>query len=219
MKIFLDTLDLKLIKYYSDIGILSGVTTNPTFSKKFNMYDDKETIKKVRETLGSYVEEIHVEVLAQGAENIIKKAKAISKETQDMNLVFKLPFGLTSLQAAKVLTKEGYKTNIHLIYSVNQALLSTKSNTTYICPLLGRLEDIGINAIEQIKDMQKAFELNNEKTQIMVSSVRCPRHVIESYKIGVSAITVPPDILEKMFYHPLTRIGIAKFKEDLNLEY
>lgn len=215
MKIFIDTLDLDAIKEYSDLGILSGVTTNPTFSKKFNMYNDIETIKKIREVLGNNDTEIHIEVLGDSIENIIYNAKKLYENTKDSGLVFKIPFSKIGLKASNKLRLLGYKTNIHLVYSVNQALLSTFSIPDYVTPLVGRLEDIGVNAFDILKNMKKAFDLKNETTEIMVASVRNPSHVEKAYILGIEFITIPPKVLDLMFQHPLTEKGIIQFKKDV----
>lgn len=215
MKLFIDTLDLELIKKYSDLGILSGVTTNPTFSKRFDMYNDVDTIRKVRIALDDYFKEIHIEVLGNTVNEIVENAKKLYSETKDTRLVFKIPFSETALKATTILHKAGHKTNLHLIYSVNQALLAASIGSYYISPLFGRLEDSGTNAFEQIKIMQETFRLNNESAKIMVSSIRCPRHVIQAYQIGVDSITIPPKVLDLMFKHSLTEKGIVQFKKDI----
>lgn len=215
MKIFLDTLDLDLIKKYSDIGILSGITTNPTFAKRFGMHDDLDMITKVRKALGKG--EIHVEALGETAREIIKNAQYLATKSRDRNLVFKIPFGEEGIQATKTLIKNKKKTNLHLIYSLNQALLAASIGSTYICPLVGRLDDVGHDAMSNIRDIKEAYKLNSEKTLIMVSSVRHPQHVSRAYLTGVDAITIPPNVLEQMFYHPLTDKGIYTFKEDIQV--
>lgn len=215
MKIFLDTLNLDLIKKYSHLGILTGVTTNPTFAKRFGMDNDLEMVAKVRKALGKG--EIHLEAFGGKAEEIIKHAQYLTKRSKDHDLVFKIPFGQAGIKAAKILLRSKKKTNLHLIYSLNQALLAASIGSTYICPLLGRLDDVGHDAISNLKKIKKGFEINFEKTQIMVSSVRHPQHVLKAYSVGVEAITIPPDVLEKMFYHPMTDEGVCAFKDDIEL--
>lgn len=215
MRIFLDSLDLNLIKKYSDIGILSGVTTNPTFAKRFGMHDDLEMIAKVRKVLGKG--EIHIEAFGEISKEIIQNANYLSTKSADRNLVFKIPFSEEGLKAAKSLVKTGQKTNLHLIYSLNQALLAATVGSTYICPLVGRLDDVGHDALNNIKDIKEAFRVNLEKTLIMASSIRHPQHVLRAYLAGADVITIPSDVLEKMFYHPLTDTGIYTFKDDIEL--
>lgn len=215
MKIFLDTLDLDLIKKYSDIGILSGVTTNPTFAKRFGMHGDLEMISKVRKALGKG--EIHVEAFGETVKEIIKSTNYLLAKSKDRNLVFKIPFNEEGLKAVKFLVEEKKKTSLHLVYSLNQALLAASIGSTYICPLVGRLDDVGHDAMSNIRDIKEAYKSNSEKTLIMVSSVRHPQHVSRAYLAGADAITIPPNVLEKMFYHPLTDTGIYTFKDDIEL--
>ena len=218
MKLFIDTLDLKEIVKYSELGIISGATTNPTFSKRFGMKDDIDTIEQVSTALVNGGE-IHVEAFGDTAEEIISEAYRISGKTENVNnqIVYKIPFSMEGVKATSILSKEGFKTNLHLIYTINQAMLSLAARSTYICPLAGRLDDIGHDAIENIKNMKMCFDKNFTFTppEIMVSSVRNPQHVIQAAKIGVDAITVPPSVLSSMFQHPLTTNGFDTFKKDL----
>ena len=213
MKNFLDSLDVNLIKKYGEMGLLSGVTTNPTFYKRFGIHDDIEMVRKVREALGEG--EIHVEAFGETKEEIIKNANRLLEKTNDSNLVFKIPFSEHGVGACKELIKNNIKTNLHLIFSINQAMLAASIKSTYICPLVGRLDDVGHEAMENIKDMVSAFKANAESTLIMVSSVRHPQHVIKAYRYGVDAITIPPSIMSQIFNHPLTDTGIYTFKNDI----
>lgn len=215
MKIFLDSLDVNLIKRYSAIGLLSGITTNPTFAKRFNMTDDIEMVKKVREALGEG--EIHVEAFGDTKEEIIESANTLFHKTNDSNLVFKIPFSEQGIGACRALLMNNFKTNLHLVFSINQAALAASIGATYICPLVGRLDDTGqgYDAMDEINNMVAAYENNAEVTQIMVSSVRHPQHVVKAYMCGVDAITIPPNVLSQMFHHSLTVSGIYTFKSDI----
>lgn len=216
MKIFIDTLDLGYIEKYSKLGILSGVTTNPTFSKQFEMYDDIKTIEQVKDILQDPHQEIHIEILEDTVDHIINRAKDIHSKTVYKNLVFKIPFSEVGLEASRRLVRAQYKTNLHLIYSVNQALLAVQVGTTYVCPLFGRLDDIGTNALEVISNIQKALVVNKENTKMLLASIRNPKMVSEAYEIGIDSITIPPKILDQMMQHPLTQKGILQFKKDLS---
>ncbi len=215
MKLFLDSLDTENISKYSKMCIIQGVTTNPTLAKRFNMSDDIDMIKKVNEASGGG--EIHVEAFGDTEEEIISNAERIIESCQEINVIFKIPFSEEGVAAANILEKKGMKTNLHLIFSINQALLSAKVGATYICPLVGRLDDIGYDAIKNVQDIKSAFKLNEESTQVMVSSVRHPQHVIRAYKSGADAVTVPLNVLSQMFRHPLTDYGINSFKQDIEL--
>ena len=210
MKIFLDSLDVNLIKKYGEMGLLSGITTNPTFSKRFGMHDDIEMVSKIREALGEG--EIHVEAFGDTKEEIIKNAHRLLEKTNDSNLVFKIPFSESGLGACKELVKSGVRTNMHLIYSINQAILAVAIKSTYICPLVGRLDDTGHDAMENVKNIKEAFKANSESTLIMISSVRHPQHVLKAYMYGADVVTVPPNVLSLMFYHPLTDERVHTFK-------
>jgi transaldolase len=215
MRILIDTLDLKEIKKYSNMGIISGVTTNPTFSKLFGMRDDLETVEKVSEALDGKGE-IFIEAFGYDANEIEDNARRIADESSYDNLVFKVPFTESGVEATSNLSEGGFfKVNLHLIYSVSQALIADQAGAAYICPLIGRMDDIGNDGIENIAKMKSCYKINSVKTKIMGSSIRSANHVIELYKIGVDVATIPPKVLEKMFYHPLTTDGFEIFAEDL----
>jgi len=213
MKIFLDTLDGNIIKQYSNMGIISGITTNPTFSKRFGMHDDVEMINKIRTYLGKG--EIHVEAFGETKEEIIDSAYKLINSTNDDNLVFKIPFSESGISACSDLIHNGIKTNLHLIYSMNQALLAASVKSSYICPLVGRLDEIGHDAMENVNLIHEAYKRNQETTLIMISSVRHTQHVLKAYLGGMDAITIPPTVLTSMFYHPLTDSGYLNFKNDI----
>jgi|TARA_Y100000590_G_scaffold15147_1_gene18221 transaldolase len=218
MKILIDTLDLKEIKKYSDMGIISGVTTNPTFSKRFGMEDDIDTIKQVSDALGGKGD-IYIEAFGHTMREIEDNAHRISNGSSYKNIIFKIPFTESGVEATSNLSKIGYKTNLHLIYSVTQALIAEQAGATYICPLVGRMDDVGNDGVENVIKMKKCYDTNSVTTKIMGSSIRNVNHVIELYKVGIDAITIPPEILEKMFYHPLTDSGFKTFAKDLkNIE-
>ena len=218
MKILIDTLDVKEIKKYSDMGIISGVTTNPTFSKRFGMKDDIDTIKQVSDAIDGKGD-IFIEAFGHTEREIEDNAHRISNGSSYKNIIFKIPFTESGVEATSNLSKIGYKTNLHLIYSVTQALIAEQSGATYICPLVGRMDDIGNDGIENVTKMKKCYDKNLVETKIMGSSIRNVNHVAELYRVGIDSITIPPKILEQMFYHPLTTSGFETFVEDLkNIE-
>ena len=215
MKIFLDSLDVSLIRRYSEIGLLSGITTNPTFARRFNMADDIDMITKVRQVLGEG--EIHVEAFGETKDEILENANSILDKTNDYNLVFKIPFSEDGVSACRELLINNIKTNLHLIFSINQAMLAASIKSTYICPLVGRLDDSGYDAMRNLKEIVNAFKINSESTMIMVSSVRHSQHVTKAYECGVDAITIPPSVLSQMFYHSLTDVGVRTFRNDIEV--
>ncbi len=215
MKIFLDTIDLDEIKKYNDIFNIAGITTNPNLARRFGMSDDIEMVEKIGDIIGKK-KEIHVEGFGDNFDEIIKNCQRIKKKCSNFNLVFKIPFSEEGVKAAKYLRKNGYSTNLHLIFSQGQAIISSSINSDYICPLIGRLDDIGHNAIENLNNIITSFKKNESKTQVMGSSVRNLNHVIDCYRIGVDAITIPIKVIKEMFNHPLTDTGYMLFKKDLS---
>ena len=215
MKILLDTIDLKVISKYYRMGILYGVTTNPTLAKRFGMASDVEMVKKIREVMPKG--EIHVEAFGHTAEEIVDNATRIDRETRDSNLVYKIPFSEGGVAAVSVLKERKFKTNLHLIFSTNQALVSSCVGSDYICPLVGRLDDIGHDAFDNLQIMKKGLNVSNSDTKIMVSSVRHPQHVQNAFLLGADVVTIPPSILSKMFNHPMTSLGYDAFHQDMKM--
>lgn len=215
MKIFIDTLDLQEIKRYAGLGILSGVTTNPTLAKRFGMTDDIDMVTQIREALPTG--EIHVEAFGNTSENIIDNIKRIHTQSRDDNLVFKIPFSIEGIKAINVAKQSlRVKTNLHLIFSTNQALISSNVKSDYICPLVGRLDDAGHDAFENLEKFICAFSHTSDNiTKIMISSVRHPQHVEKAFIVGADSITIPPYVLDKLFTHPLTDVGYEQFKSDI----
>jgi transaldolase len=215
MKIYLDTLDIDMIRKHR--YLISGITTNPTIAKRYGFRDTMEIIDKVRKIMDSG--EIHVEVLGVNKSDIINQVSVNNEKIKDSEIIYKIPFSEGAIDACAYLRNNGNKSkiNIHLVYSLNQALLAASVGVTYICPLVGRLDDIGHDAFDNIREINNAFKKNNEITKIMISSVRHPKHVMDAYKQGVDAITIPPNILERMFKHPLTEDGTKRFEYDNSL--
>jgi len=212
MDIFLDTLDLEVIKRYHGMGLVSGVTTNPTLARRYNMADDVEMVKAVRGAMR--FGEIHVEAFGDTVDEIISEVERL--RSSDDDLVFKIPFSESGVMAVKQLKGFGAtRTNMHLIFSHNQALIATKVGSDYICPLVGRLDDEGHEGLLFIDELVRTFGRDQVKTRVMVSSVRNPMHVIRAFKVGADAVTIPASVMERMFTHKLTEDGFAKFKEDL----
>lgn len=208
MKIFIDTANLDEIRKANDWGIIDGVTTNPTLVAKEN----KDFRELVREIISIVDGPISVEVISTDAEGMVKEATEISKWSQ--NIVVKIPMIPEGLKAVKILNTRNVKTNVTLVFSVNQAILAAKAGATYVSPFIGRLDDIGHDGMQIIRDMVNVFKLYNFKTEIIVASIRHPLHVIEAAKAGAHAATIPFNVIEKMFDHPLTDAGLKKFLND-----
>ncbi len=209
MKIFIDSANIKEIREAKELGLIDGVTTNPTLIAKEGEPMER-LIKRIAQEVNG---PINVEVTGLTKEEIIKEARIFSTWGED--IVIKIPITEEGLKAVRILTSEGIKTNVTLLFSPSQAILASKAGATYICPFLGRLDDISFNGIElirQIKGIYKNYE--DIKTKIIVASVRNPIHVIEAALIGADVVTIPPTIIKQMFKHPLTDKGITQFLED-----
>jgi transaldolase len=208
LKIFLDTANLEQIKKYNDLGLVDGVTTNPTLLSKENQ-DPQEIMAEIVRTVKGPVS---LEVISTDYEGMMKEGRTLSKYGK--NVVVKIPMIAEGLKAVKQLKLEGIRTNVTLIFSPNQALLAAKAGASYLSPFIGRLDDIGEIGMDVIRDLVQIFKNYPYESEILVASVRHPLHVIDAAKVGAHVVTLPPDVLEKMINHPLTDIGLARFLED-----
>ena len=209
MKFFLDTANIDEIKAVNDMGVISGVTTNPSLIAKEGK-DFKETIKEIASIVDGA---ISGEVNSDDAEGMIKEGREIA--AIHPNMVVKIPMTAEGLKAVKVLTKEGIKTNVTLVFSATQALLAARAGATYVSPFLGRLDDISQNGLDLIADIREIFDAAGDiDTQIICASIRNPIHVMECAKMGADIATVPYNVFEQMMKHPLTDQGIEKFQAD-----
>jgi len=209
VKIFIDTANLNEIKKAKALGLVDGVTTNPTLLAKEG--EDAETlIRKIsKEVKGP----VNVEVTGITCEEIVKEAKVLA--TWGDEIVIKIPINQEGLKAVRILSTEGIQTNVTLLFSASQAILAAKAGATYICPFIGRLDDISFNGLELIQQIRGIYDQYDEiETRIIVASVRNPIHVIEVARMGAEIVTIPPAILDQMAKHPLTDKGIAQFLED-----
>jgi transaldolase len=208
MKFFLDTANVDKIREFAELGLVDGVTTNPTLIAKEGR-DFHEVIKEICSIVDGPVS---AEVIALDAEGMIKEARELSKLAD--NVVIKIPMTKEGMKAVNVLSKEGIKTNVTLIFSANQALIAAKAGATYVSPFVGRLDDNGKNGMQLIAEIVQIFKNYDIKTEVIVASVRHPIHVIESAELGADIATIPFAVLDKMFNHPLTDKGIDAFMKD-----
>lgn len=208
MKIFIDTANLDEIRKANDWGVIDGVTTNPSLIAKENK-DFKDIVQEIIRIVDG---PISVEVISTDTEGIVKEALEVSEWSQ--NIVVKIPMVLDGLKAVKILNDKNIKTNVTMIFSVNQAILAAKVGATYVSPFIGRLDDIGQEGMQVVHDAVNIFKLYNFKTEIIVASIRHPLHVIEAAKVGAHVATIPFNVIEKMIKHPLTDIGLEKFLKD-----
>lgn len=208
MKFFLDTANVEDIKDINSLGIIAGVTTNPSLIAR-EKRDLKETIREIASIVDG---PISGEVISLDYESMIKEGQELADI--DKNIVVKIPMTRDGLKAVSYLSKKGIETNVTLIFSATQALLAARAGATYVSPFLGRLDDIGSNGIILVKDISEIFDKHSIKTEIIAASVRNPIHIIESAKAGAHIATVPPTVIDSLIKHPLTDIGILKFVAD-----
>ncbi len=208
MKFFIDTADVNEIREAESLGILDGVTTNPTLISKTGRAF-KETIEEICTIVKGPVS---AEVVSTDTEGIIKEGRELAKIAD--NIVVKVPLIKDGLKAVKALTSEGIKVNVTLCFSSNQALLAAKAGGTYISPFVGRLDDKGHTGMDIIDEIRTIYDNYDFDTEIIVASIRSPLHVRDSALMGADIVTVPFDVFNKIVQHPLTDEGLKKFLED-----
>ncbi len=209
MKIFLDTANLNEIKKAKALGLVDGVTTNPTLLAK----EGEKTETLIRKISEEVKGPVNVEVTGTTHQEMVKEAKVMT--TWGEEIVIKIPIAMEGLRAVKALSSEGIRTNVTLVFSAGQAILAAKARATYVCPFVGRLDDIGFNGLDLIQQIRGIYQNYDEiDTKIVVASVRHPIHVVEAGRMGAEIVTIPPAVLEQMAKHPLTDKGIVQFSED-----
>ena len=208
MKIFADTGSIKEIEAIAALGILDGVTTNPTLLAK-EPGDFKANLKKICEIVKGPVSG---EVIATDFAGMIREGHDIAKI--DPHMVVKLPLTRDGIKACKAFSDEGIKVNVTLCFSAAQALLAAKAGATYISPFVGRLDDIATNGMELIREIVTIYDNYNFKTEVLVASCRHPIHIVEAAKLGADVCTCPPAVIDMLYNHPLTNIGLEKFLKD-----
>ncbi|KNZ69788.1 transaldolase [Thermincola ferriacetica] len=208
MKIFIDTANVEEIRKANRLGVISGVTTNPSLIAK-----EGRNFQEVVEEICSVVDgPISAEVISLEAEGMVKEAEELAKIHP--NIVVKIPMTSEGLTATKILKGKGIKTNVTLVFSANQALLAAIAGATYVSPFVGRLDDVGQNGMDLIRDIVDIFDIYGFNTEIIAASIRHPMHVTEAAKAGAHIATVPFKVIMQMTKHPLTDIGIEKFLAD-----
>ena len=208
MKIFLDTANLKSIRMYNDMGLLDGITTNPTLLSK----EGGDPHKTMEEICSIIKGDVSLEVVSTEYSGMLDEGRRLRKYGN--NVVVKCPMTADGLKACKSLTAEGIPVNVTLVFSANQAVLAAKAGAKYVSPFIGRLDDIGQDGMGLIREIHQIFQNYKFKTQILVASIRHPVHVVDAAKIGADVVTLPPDVLGKMLKHPLTDIGLKNFLAD-----
>ena len=210
MKLFIDTANVEEIKKANDMGVICGVTTNPSLIAK----EGRDFIEVVKEITAIVDGPISAEVISLEADKMVEEAKELCEKINNPNLVIKIPMCAEGLKAVKQLTALGIKTNVTLIFSAAQALLAAKAGATYVSPFVGRLDDIGRIGMELVEEIAEIFDVQAIETEIIAASIRTPIHVTDAAKAGSDIATVPYKVIEQMLNHPLTASGIEKFLKD-----
>ncbi len=210
MKFFVDTAIVEEIKKANDMGVICGVTTNPSLIAKSGR-DFAEVIKEITDIVDGPISG-EVKATTQDAEGMVAEGREIAKIHP--NMVVKIPMTVEGLKAVKQLSAEGIKTNVTLIFSANQALLAARAGATYVSPFLGRLDDISVPGVDLIETIAEIFDIHGIETEIIAASIRNPIHIIDCAKAGADIATVPYGVIEAMTKHPLTDAGIEKFIQD-----
>ena len=208
MKFFIDTANLNEIKEAASVGILDGVTTNPTLLSK-EEGKPEDIFRAICEVVDGPVS---AEVVALDAEGMVKEARVLAAIHK--NIVVKIPMTKEGLKAVKILSAEGIRTNVTLVFTAIQALLAARAGATFVSPFVGRLDDISTSGMQLVEQIQQIFANYAIETEIIVASIRHPMHVLEAALIGADIATIPFKVIEAMMKHPLTDIGIERFLSD-----
>lgn len=208
MRFFIDTANIEEIKEANELGVICGVTTNPSLIAK----EGRDFIEVVKEISTIVDGPISAEVISLDRKGMVEEADKLSKIHK--NIVIKLPMTLEGLKATKILSQKGIKTNVTLIFSATQALLAARAGATYVSPFVGRLDDIGQDGLSLIEEIVDIFNVNAIETEIIVASVRNPIHVAQAARMGADIATVPYKVITQMTKHPLTDKGIENFLKD-----
>jgi transaldolase len=208
MKFFVDTANIDEIKKANDMGLLDGVTTNPSLVSK-EKRDFRELIKEI---CGIVKGPVNAEVVSTDAKGMVKEARDLKKIGE--NIVVKIPLIKEGLKAVKILTEEGIRTNVTLCFTALQALMAAKAGASYISPFVGRLDDISSRGIDLVEEIGTIYENYGYETEIIVASIRNPVHVLDAALMGADIATMPFKVMEQLINHPLTDIGLEKFLAD-----
>lgn len=208
MKFFIDTANLEQIKKGVEMGMVDGVTTNPSLIAK----EDKPFEEILKDILAVVDGPVSAEVVSLEVEGMVEEAKVLAAMSD--NIVIKIPMIMEGVKAVKQLTALGIKTNVTLVFSAAQALLAAKAGATYVSPFVGRLDDIGTPGMDLVAEIMSMFRNYGITTEVIVASVRSPQHVMDSAAIGADIATIPLKVIEQLAKHPLTDIGIEQFLAD-----
>ncbi|MBT9156701.1 MAG: Transaldolase [Firmicutes bacterium] len=208
MKFFLDTANIDEIRRAVKLGVIAGITTNPTLIAK----EGKEFFPTIKEICALCPGPVSAEAISLDAEGMLREARELAALAP--NVVVKIPMTEAGLEAVSTLAKEGIKTNVTLVFTANQALLAARAGATFVSPFVGRLDDISTPGMQVVRDMADIFAIHNLPTEIIAASVRHPQHVHEAALAGAHIATVPASVISQMIKHPLTTSGIERFLAD-----
>ena len=209
MKLFLDTANIEHIRHGVRLGVVSGVTTNPSLISREGTVDYQKLVKEICAVVPGPVS---TEVLSQDASGMIDEARGVAKWAD--NIVVKIPANLEGVEATSVLSKEGVKVNFTLCFSLNQALLGVAAGASFVSPFVGRLDDIGEDGMKVVEDIVEFLRFYQLPTQVIAASIRHPQHCVVAAEVGAHIATVPYKVLLQMIQHPLTDIGVKRFMDD-----
>ena len=209
MRIFLDTANMEQIEQAARLGVISGITTNPSLVSKEGIADYKSAIKEICAIIPGPVS---AEVIAEKAGDMITQGRDIAGWSP--NVVIKIPSTVDGIEATSILSKENIRVNLTLVFSLNQALLGALAGAAYVSPFVGRLDDVGHDGMELVKDIVEVFKNYQFSTQVIAASIRHPLHCVAAAKAGAHIATVPYSVLMQMIRHPLTDVGVVRFLED-----
>ncbi|MBA7503006.1 Transaldolase [subsurface metagenome] len=209
MKLFLDTANIEHIRHGVRLGVISGVTTNPSLISREGKVDYQKLVKEICSVVPGPVS---TEVLSQDASGMIDEAREVARWAG--NIVVKIPANLEGVEATSVLSREGVKVNFTLCFSLNQALLGVAAGASFVSPFVGRLDDIGEDGMKVVEDMVKFLRFYQLPTEVIAASIRHPQHCVIAAKVGAHIATVPYRVLLQMIQHPLTDIGVKRFMDD-----
>ena len=212
MKFFIDTANLAQIKEAQDLGVLDGVTTNPSLMAKEGISGTEKVTKHYVDICNIVTGDVSAEVIATDYENIIKEGEALAKLHKQ--IVVKVPMVKDGIKAIKYFSSKGINTNCTLVFSAGQALLAAKAGATYVSPFIGRLDDVSTDGLQLIADIREIYDNYGYTTQILAASVRHPMHIIDCAKIGADVATCPLSAILALMKHPLTDSGLAQFLAD-----
>lgn len=211
MKFFIDTADLNEIREANDLGVLDGVTTNPTLCAKIGVKDFEGHIAKICEIVEG---DVSAEVISTDYKGMLEEGRRLASISE--NVVVKVPLIKDGIKAIKTFSEEGIKTNCTLCFSSTQALIAAKAGATYISPFVGRLDDISTDGMQLIEDIITIYDTYGFETEVLAASIRHPMHVVQCAKLGADVATMPLSVIEALLKHPLTDSGLKKFLEDWN---